>query len=512
MISSSPFPAFAAGETFDGLVNFGLGGTRAPIRDGNGDAIPNTEDELRNALVKLGWTPNAVTRWEVSFQGFDNLAAEPTNANDLTGTLVDRDTRFEALRARFTTRSRESEWVDLSILGYRNAVEVGEDMRILTRRDDTAFETVGIETNNSSRFRWGNAVRFTLNVGAEAYRDRQSGTRDGAPRLQFPDAEAAYFGAFVYGEAEVHERLQLALGLRRDNWRIRADRFAGRNEGQMSPRASAGFRLTDTAFVWVGCLPRVPGAQPDRALRRRAPLPVPGGQRGRGAQLVPARSGRFAAERGTSWETGFRGGRGAWSFEATCFDQTVGNYVDQVVFVADPAFQPELDPVTGLTILQGSTYNLSLDARLKGCESAALFQNPRFRMRASGSLLDTEDLATGDPLGRAPANALHLMASTRIPVLDLEIGGRASFSGSRTRGLAASRSADPSADAEAPGYRVVDLFLRFTPDQGPPRRGGLDPGREQRDGPVLRGVPGGGPTTGAAVCGCRLYTGSGFSR
>ena len=460
------FSAFAASETFDGLVNFGLGGTRAPIRDGNGDAIPNTEDELRNTLVKLGWTPNAVTRWEVSFQGFDNLAAEPTNANDLTGTLVDRDTRSEALRARFTTRSRESEWVDLSVLGYRNEVEVGEDMRIQTRRDDTAFETVGIEAHNSSRFRWGNALRFTLNVGAEAYRDRQSGTRDGAPRLQFPDAEASYFGAFVYGEAEVHERLQLALGLRRDNWRIRADRFAGRDEGQMSPRASAGFRLTDAAFVWVGASRgfRVPSLTELYADGLHFQFPV-----GSGVQVLNwfRPDPTLAAERGTSWEAGFRGGRGALSFEATCFDQTVGNYVDQVVFVADPAFQPELDPVTGLTILQGSTYNLSLDARLRGCESAALFQKPRFRMRASGSLLDTEDLATGDALGRAPANAFHLMASTRIPALDLEVGGRASFAGTRTRGLAASRSADPSSDAEAPGYRVFDLFLRFTPDQGP---------------------------------------------
>ena len=90
---------------------------------------------------------------------------------------------------------------------------------------------------------------------------------------------------------------------------------------------------------------------------------------------------------------------------------------------------------------------------------------PRFRMRASGSVLDTENLDTGEALGRAPANALHLMASTRFPSLDLEVGGRATLAGSRTRGLAASRSAD--ADGEAPGYRVLDLFLRFTPERGP---------------------------------------------
>lgn len=458
------FSGFAAGETLDALANVGLGGTRAPIRDGNGDTIPNTEDELRNGLVKLGWTPGATTRWEVSWQGFDNQAAEPTNANDLTGTLVDRDTRFEALRASFRTRSQTSDWLDLSVLGYRNQVEVGEDMRVRTRRDDTAFETLGFEAHNRSRFRWSDDVRFTLNLGAETYRDTQSGTRDGAPRLQFPDAEASYFGAFLYGEAEVRDRLQLALGLRRDNWRVRADRFPARDEGQTSPRATAGFRLTDAAFVWVGASRgfRVPSLTELYADGLHFQFPV-----GSGVQVLNyfRPDPELRAEKGVSWEAGFRGGRNALTFETTCFDQTVGDYVDQIVIVADPAFALEVDPVTGLTVLQGSTLNVSLDARLRGCEGAALYDRPRLRLRASGSVLDTENVETGEPLGRAPANALHLMASTRIPSLDLEVGGRATLAGSRTRGLAASRSAD--AAGEAPGYRVLDLFLRFTPDSGP---------------------------------------------
>ena len=461
---SQSFSGFAAGETLEALVNVGLGGTRAPIRDGNGDTIPNTEDELRNGLVKLGWTPGATTRWEVSWQGFDNQAAEPTNANDLTGTLVDRDTRFEALRASFRTRSQTSDWLDLSVLGYRNQVEVGEDMRIRTRRDDTAFATLGFEAHNRSRFRWSDDVRFTLNLGAETYRDTQSGTRDGAPRLQFPDAEASYFGAFLYGEAEVRDRLQLALGLRRDNWRVRADRFPARDEGQTSPRATAGFRLTDAAFVWVGASRgfRVPSLTELYADGLHFQFPV-----GSGVQVLNyfRPDPELRAEKGVSWEVGFRGGRNALTFETTCFNQTVGDYVDQIVIVADPAFAPEVDPVTGLTILHGSTLNVSLDARLRGCEGAALYDRPRFRMRASGSVLDTENVETGETLGRAPANALHLMASTRIPSLDLEVGGRATLAGSRTRGLAASRSAD--AAGEAPGYRVLDLFLRFAPDSGP---------------------------------------------
>ena len=462
---SQSFSAFAAGEPFDALLSVTLGGTGAPMRDGNGQAIPNTEDALRNGLVKLGWEAGRASRWEVSWQGFDNRAAEPVNANDLTGTLVDRDTRWEGLRARFTTRSLDSDWLDLEILGYRNEVGAVEEMRVRPRRDDTAFETLGFEARNTSRFRWRDSVRFTLSAGAEAYRDRQSGTRDGMARVQFPDADAAYAGAFVYGEAEVRRRLHLALGLRRDSWRIRAERFPGRDEGQTSPRATVGFRLGDSAFLWAGASRgfRAPSLTELYADGLHFQFPV-----GPGVRVLNRfrPDSTLGAERGVSREAGFRGGKSALSFETTCFDQTVADYVDQLVILADPALGLEVDPVTGDTILHGSTANVSLDARLRGCEGALLFARPRFRMRASGSLLDTEDLATGAPLGRAPASALHLMASTRIPALAVEIGGRATLAGSRSRAsLAAARSGVPPGDA--PSYRVVDLFLRFTPDEGP---------------------------------------------
>ncbi len=461
------FSAFAAGEPFDALASVTLGGTGSPIRDGNGQAIPNTEDELRNGLVKLGWNSGRSTRWEVSWHGFDNRAAEPTNANDLTGTLVDRDTRWDGLRARFTTRSVGSDWLDLDLLGYRNEVAATEEMRVRPRHDETAFETLGFEARNTSRFRLGDRVRLTVSAGAEAYRDRQSGTRDGAARPQFPDADAAYAGLFAHAEAEFRERLQLSVGLRRDAWRIRADGFPGRDEGQTSPRATVGYRFGDAAFLWAGASRgfRVPSLTELYADGLHFQFPV-----GSGIQVLNwfEPDPTLGAERGVSFEAGLRGGRGALSFEATCFDQSVFDYVDQEVIVVDPALGLEVDPVSGETILRGITRNVSLDARLRGCEGGALLERPRFRVRVNGSLLDTEETATGAPLGRAPANALFLMASTRLPALDLELGGRASLAASRLRpGLAESRTANPLPGDESPAYRVMDVFLRFSPEDGP---------------------------------------------
>lgn len=452
------FTAFTAGETLEALGSFTLGGARAPIRDGNGDEIPNTEDELRNGLVKLGWIPGARTRLEASWQRFDNRAAEPTNANALTGTLVDRDTRWDGLRAKFEAHSLDSELLDLEVLAYRNSVIVEEEMRIRPRLDTTDFETIGFEVTNTARFDPVASVRLALSAGAEAYRDRQSGTRDGFDRVQFPDAEADYAAAFVHAEVEMKDRLQLTAGLRRDEWRLRADRFPGRSEGQVSPRATAGYRIGDTGFAWVGASRgfRVPSLTELFADGLHFQFPI-----GEGIEVLNwfRPNPDLPAERGVSWEAGYRGGRGAWTLETTCFRQTVADYVDQRVFLSDPAYPLREDPVTGLAILTGSTVSVPLQARLSGCEGAAGYERPRLRLRAAGTLLTTEDLGTGISLARAPANRVDLSLSTRAPSLGLELGGRAT--------LAAERTEVPVLVEEGPAYRVFDLFLRYTPSDGP---------------------------------------------
>ena len=149
-------------------------------------------------------------------------------------------------------RSLDSELVDFEALAYRNSVEVSEELRINPRLDETRFETLGVEFTNTARFHPRDGLRLRVSAGAEAFRDRQSGTRDGQDRLQFPDANASYLAAFVHGEADIGDRLQLTAGLRRDAWRLRAGQFPERSEGQFSPRATVGYRLGEAGFVWVG--------------------------------------------------------------------------------------------------------------------------------------------------------------------------------------------------------------------------------------------------------------------
>ena len=458
---SQSFALFGATDAVEGLANLTLGGTREAIRDGNGEAIPNTEDRVRSTLFKVGWTPSAAARLELSYQGFDSDGTEPTNANSLRGTLVDRDTGFGGLRARLRLRPPGSDLLDLTLLAYRNTVAVDERMVVGTRHDLSSFETLGFEAANTARFTarfgGGRSVRLALSAGVEAYRDRQSGTRDGAPRLQFPDAEVGTFAAFVHGEAEVGARLRLSGGLRQDAWRVHAGRFGERAEGQLSPQGTVGLRLGDHGFLWAGAARgfRAPSLTEMYADGLHFQFPV-----GPVEVLNWFRpSPDLPAERGAAWEAGARGGRGALSFEGACFRQTVANYIAQEVLLVDRLYPLTTDPVTGAELLTGSTYNRSVRALLRGCEAGALVERPRFRVRLNGSLLDTLDRDGETSLANAPANSLYLLASARAPSLGFEVGGRVLVAGER-REL-------PEGIEESGGYRVVDFFARYAPDEGP---------------------------------------------
>lgn len=454
---SQSFAVFSANDDFDALANLTVGGTREAIRDGNGTAIPNTEDEIRSTLLKAGWNPGAGARIELSYQGFDSRGAEPTNANSLEGPLVNRDTGFGGLRAALRLRPPDSDRLDLHLLAYRNTVAVDERMIVEPRRDGSAFETLGVEAHNTARFRLGGSTRLALSAGVEAYRDTQSGTRDGAPRLQFPDAEVGYAAAFAQAEADLGETLRVSAGLRRDSWSVSSDRFAARSESQVSPQATAGVLLGETGFLWVGAARgfRAPSLTEMYADGLHFQFPIGSVRLLNWFRPAPD----LPAERGTSWEAGFRGGRGPLSFDGACFRQTVANYIAQEVLLVDPLFPVTGAPEGGGELLTGSTYNRSLSARLNGCEAGVRYERPRLRMRLNGSLLDTVEEAGGLTLANAPANSLYFHLSARAPALGLELGGRVTVAGERRE--------IPAGVEESDGYRVVDVFARYRPDDGP---------------------------------------------
>ena len=140
-----------------------------------------------------------------------------------------------------TSQPVGNELIDLSVLGYFNGLEITEDRDSDGRSDLTKYKTYGFEAVNRSSFEAG--VPVTLVYGLEAFRDTQSGTRDGEAKPQFPDAEATTLSGFAEATIAVTDRLEIVPGLRYDHY----PRDPERPGSTMSRRAS-GRRGSGSTF------------------------------------------------------------------------------------------------------------------------------------------------------------------------------------------------------------------------------------------------------------------------
>src|SRR3546814_3561279 len=107
-----------------------------------------------------------------------------------------------------------------------------------------------MEAYNTSRLDVGLSDALALTYGLEVYSDRQSGLRNGAPRVQFPDAGIDYRAGFVQAEVALLPGLSLIPGLRYDAFDY--DNNAGlpeRDDDRFSPKLALGYTATDDIYL-----------------------------------------------------------------------------------------------------------------------------------------------------------------------------------------------------------------------------------------------------------------------
>ena len=213
--------AARAGE-FD-ILGFFAGRPRFDDQD-DGRQVPiiGSQIDSLNGLVKLGWEPSDDHRLEGSFQIYRDNGETPPNANvqgtlpgtappGLTPNLVDRDIDYKTFRAAWDWTPVDSALIDLNLTAYYNDISVEEDRLFDGRFDTTDFTTVGFELANVSDFEIG-SVPTAVSYGIEFYQDEQEARRDGAPRLQAPDATQRFYAAFIQADFEVLPGLTVTPG------------------------------------------------------------------------------------------------------------------------------------------------------------------------------------------------------------------------------------------------------------------------------------------------------------
>jgi len=435
------------------------------LQDGDDIPILASQDELRNGFIKLGWQPGADQRLEYAFELFDNEGLNPPNANDVaTATnLVDRDTERRNHRLRYQWNPQDDAWLDLQAVLYRNEVNVNEFRLNDDRFDSSVFVTEGMELFNTSRFQLGLYAPVALTWGVEFYQDRQSGTRDGEQRLQFPDARVDYAAAYVQAELQLTKRLSLIPGLRYDSFDYAADNFTSRrNDNKLTPKLAMGFEVSRNWYFWGeyaqafrapslnelfadGVHFVVPLAPGQVVINEFVPTPDLQPESASQVQI----GGRYRYQ-------GLFNPSDELSVELTAFHSEVDDFVDQfVLFIAGA---PAFDPLTQTLVFPGTTTNRNIDARIKGLEAQLRYDSGTVFAALSLSLLDAQERDSVNKLASTPPDQASLRAGIRLLDRSVSIGGEWI--------VASDRDNVPADAVVTSGYGKLDLFTSWTPGSG----------------------------------------------
>jgi len=434
------------------------------LEGGSGNPIVDTEDRLVNGLINIGIDLAPHHRLEFVADTFDNEGENPTAADNVSSptTVVDRDTRERNLRTTYRYNDPDNAFVNLTATAYYTDIDITEDRFVDDRLDNSDFSSYGFDINNTSRFKVSEDASLTLTYGFEWYRDEQSGTRDGADRLQFPDAERTFTAFYGQAEIELFDMLSIIPSIRYDDFGQESSDGTRRDENSFTPRVVVGYEPAEWFYIWGSWAEafRAPGLT--ELFNDGTHFAVPNGAGPNSLVLnefVPTPD--LLPEEAETFEIGarlrFKDEESNLSFEAsaTYFSTDIENYVNQIVTYIDPTRPPQFTPPFGPLVFFGTTQNINVDAKIKGFEAEARLETTYFTAAISGFTLDGDDVTNDTGLGSIPQDTLSLSLEGNLPDWDMRLGGRATFASAQT---------DVPADSvQTDGYETVDLFVSWAP-------------------------------------------------
>ncbi|MEL7131938.1 MAG: TonB-dependent hemoglobin/transferrin/lactoferrin family receptor [Pseudomonadota bacterium] len=458
--------------TFDYLAF--LGGREAgdDQDDGNGNDIFRTEIDSINGLLKFGFEPNADQRFELNLSYYEDDALTPPNANTVatfsptSGNDSERSSEIFTYRLSWDWNPENSDLVDLSVLIYGNTLDLQDDRIRDGRTDVTEYDTIGFEVVNRSRFDTG--VPIDLVYGIEAFRDEQTGTRDGAPRLQFPDAEATTYGVFAEATFGVSDRLDIIAGVRFDSYDRDVDdpALADADDDFFSPRIGFSYRPNDNWQIF-GNLARAFRAPTltelyNDGVHFEFPLQTPPDRFIFGTNnfvptpdLEPEESTQI--ELGARFEkAGFLRPSDTLRASANVYYADVENFIDSVVepFPDVSGIPPFGPPV----FIEATSFQRNVDAELYGFEAEIDYDAGNWFGGLDITLPGGNAKDEGDELGSIPQPRLTASLGYR-PAPDWTVGARVTFAGDQND--------VPEGSVTGESYTVVDLFGSWAPSRGP---------------------------------------------
>lgn len=460
------------------------------VRLGNGFDL-DAKDDIISGLVKGTFSNDSGFGLRLSWQRFSNDAREPGNGQAATGDLNDKEVDNETFSAAFTMKPPGQGLLDFELQAYKtdNSVDEtaleGASVGTLLNR---SLDTWGASGTNTSRFALADDLGLAVTAGFEVYRDEAEGRQDGGPRGGVVSGEQDFAGFFVqtaftwlspFGLPD--GEFTIIPGVRFDSFESEDNAGTRTEDDQLSPKVSARFAPVSWGFVFGSYADAFRAPRLDELFPTGTHFPVigPGGLAGfntfiPNTGLEPQSTSTWEAGAGTEFDDVFTPGdifqakAGYYSIDGENFLSTE---VIQNANLANPQFFPGplTFPFTCRAFVSiavdpdgcgGTTQIVNIpDAEISGFEIEATYDAPRWRLQLAGQTMDTEDTATGEPIGIEQPDQITADLRIKLPEFDSYVGWQATFADEFREGTDTSEFRD--------SYQIHEIYARWRPTDGP---------------------------------------------
>lgn len=461
---------FGRSDKVDMLANVVYREVYNDMIDGSGDPIVDTQDRIINGHTKIGFEPTEYQRFEINADFFKGNGLNPTATDDVSTatTVVDRDTKEYNIRGNYTYNDPDNPYIDFKAVLHYGDVKTSEDRLLDGRADVSNFKSYGIDLHNTSRFVASDIVSAAFTYGFEYFKDEQDGTRDGADRIEFPDAERKFAAGYAQLELDIIDGLvSIIPGVRYDSFDLTSNgSFAKREESDFTPRIAVGVNPTDEVYLWGSYSEAFRAPTLTELYNDGIHFVVPDGF-GPGTlvvnEFVP--TPLLEAEQAKSWEAGFRfrktdiGENGdSFMISANYFNTDVENFVDTVVTFVDFTKPPSFTAPAGPTAFYGTTRNVNSQAEIDGFEGEVRYENTYFAASVSGFTANGKNPVTGEGLSSIAPDSMTISLRGKLPDYGLQVGARVTINAAQTD--------VPEDSVTTEGYQTADLFATWSPETG----------------------------------------------
>lgn len=375
---------------FEPLVSY-RHSTANDLRLGGGETLSYSAFETHDLYTSLGFQIDEGHVFHLKLNSFSETGRKPLNPQ-LGDEAADQIADTVHLKQDLVGDYRKTgDGLDFHAKPYFRRSTV-EKKRVSDGREDLqSVETMGLDAWNNWSIVFSERWESTTTLGAEIFRDRNRGERNGGTLDSFPEGETEQIGVYLQPSFTWNRKWAFTPGIRHDTYRTSdgTGRSADNSGQETSSKFYASYEYLPESTVFAGWgqafnAPRLQDLYLSELHFPGQPPFVPNNFFVPNPDLKPERSDTF--EFGTKRLV--RGEEGIWSLEGVYFQTNARDFISREVDVPG-----------------GTTKFVNLNrVRLEGVELSVRWQSPDALAGLSYGQVRSLNRDTRDPLDDTPAD------------------------------------------------------------------------------------------------------------